>query len=1012
MVSVARKRSKGSERPSAVPEETGSRGREVVGLAMLLMALGLCFALFSYEPGDAQGKRNLVGPLGAWVAATVLRAVGIIGYLTGIAAVLFAGIVLFGRLRWPSFRSIVAVVSIVTGGAILAHLWAVDAGPTPYPPGGLLGLVLGSLLRREAGPAGALLAGLGLVSIGLVTTFRISVRRAVTSGFGWLRRGAHDIWLRYRIGRDARRAARQRQRELLEAAQEEREESKRKARLQEQARRQAFDERARVAVLKATARAEERALAQIETERSVVWSPASSSSPGGASATASRAGPSPSASRAGPSPSASRAGPSPSASRAGTSPSASRAGASRPGVDPEGPSTLPPAPISVDVGLPSQRSGPAPIIDASLIDDEDDFLSSGPAVLEDAADVVDRIDRGETVTEERVPSVLPSADEEDIEDAEVEPIDDEEEEEAIDGEVSDLVEALQADDGDEDEPSEELDEDLIIHERKAMETDFADEPSQRVASAPQRPAFVLPPINLLDYEGDGPEPVDQAALKVRATRLEEKLKTYGVEGKVMAIRPGPVVTTYEYQPAPGVKVAKIANLADDIAMSMEAVRVRIVAPIPGRGVVGIELPNESRENVYLKEIIAHEAFKHQNSLLTLALGKDAEGEPQVRDLRKMPHLMIAGTTGSGKSVSINTMVLSMLYKATPDEVKFIMVDPKMLELSLYNDIPHLLLPVVTDPKKASLALAWTVDEMERRYKLLSSAKVRDIQGFNKKVAKLNEQRAKDAGRRRKRQDELGAANDPMASFTSDLDEPPPSEGQRLADPWGGDDVPEPLPFIVVLIDEFADLMMAAPRDVEASVQRLAQKARAAGIHVLLATQRPSTDVITGVIKNNFPSRLAFRVASRHDSATVLNTPGAENLLGMGDSLFLSVASPNPVRVHGAFVSEDEVERVVEFWKEQAKPTYDPTILQRKEEDNAGFDEEDVDELYDAAVRFVAETRKASISAVQRKLRVGYNRAARMIEMMEAQGIVGPVQGPKGEREILVSAMGPDGPERS
>ncbi len=966
MVSVARKRShKGSERPSAVPEETGSRGREVVGLALLLMALGLCFALFSYEPDDTQGKRNLVGPLGAFVASAVLRAVGVIGYLTGIAAVLLAGIVLFGRLRWPSFRSMVAVVSIVTGGAILAHLTALDAGPTPYPPGGLLGLVLGTLLRQEAGPVGAVLAGLGLVSIGVITTFRLSVRQAAQSGFAWVWSRVYDLWLRYRIDRDARRAARQRQRELLSAAEEEREETKRKARLQEQARRQAFDERARVAVLKATARAEERALAQIETERSEVWSPR----------------------------------------------------ASRSGVRSlEGPTTLPPAPISVEVGLPGPAAEPAPIIDVSVATD-DSLMASAP-ILEDAADVVERIDRGETATEQRIPSEHPTPeaveeDEEDVEDAEVEPIEDEESEE----EESEVVEALEPEDGGTEAVQDEelVDEDLIIHERKAMETDFAEEASSRPAARmlPEKPAYVLPPINLLDYEGDGPEPVDQSSLKERANRLEEKLKTYGVEGKVMAIRPGPVVTTYEYQPAPGVKVAKIANLADDIAMSMEAVRVRIVAPIPGRGVVGIELPNESRENVYLKEIIAHEAFKHSKSLLTLALGKDAEGDSQVRGLRKMPHLMIAGTTGSGKSVSINTMVLSMLYKATPDEVKFIMVDPKMLELSLYNDIPHLLLPVVTDPKKASLALAWTVDEMERRYKLLSDAKVRDIQGFNRKVEKLGEQRKKDAGRLRKMQDELGAANDSLSEPPVELDAATPPEGQRLADPWGSEELPEPLPFIVVLIDEFADLMMAAPRDVEASVQRLAQKARAAGIHVLLATQRPSTDVITGVIKNNFPSRLAFRVASRHDSATVLNTPGAENLLGMGDSLFLSVASPNPVRVHGAFVSEDEVERVVEFWKKQAKPIYDPTILQPKEDDGAGgFDEEDVDELYDHAVRFVTETRKASISAVQRKLRVGYNRAARMVEMMEAQGIVGPVQGPKGEREILVSGMGPDGPERS
>ncbi|MEO1336210.1 MAG: DNA translocase FtsK, partial [Myxococcota bacterium] len=550
-------------------------------------------------------------------------------------------------------------------------------------------------------------------------------------------------------------------------------------------------------------------------------------------------------------------------------------------------------------------SDPEVHIDSSIIADDVRSASSHP--VENAADVVDRIDRGALVLDALSespndaaessgrPSGKPTLE-----------IIDESPPPSVDVDIAEL-EAVSAMGSASAEPApseseeasasdlEEVDEDLIIHERKAVETDFDDEvPTPVALPEPEKPSYVLPPINLLDYEGDGPAPVDQLSLKERATRLEEKLRTYGVEGKVTAIRPGPVVTTYEYQPAPGVKVAKIANLADDIAMSMEAVRVRIVAPIPGRGVVGIELPNDKRENVYLKEIIAHEAFKHSKSLLTLALGKDAEGDSQVRDLRKMPHLMIAGTTGSGKSVSINTMVLSMLYKATPDEVKFIMVDPKMLELSLYNDIPHLLLPVVTDPKKASLALAWTVDEMERRYQLLSDAKVRDIQGFNRKLEKLRKQREKDAKKKAEAE-----AEGPEVIVASDADAATPSD-PRLADPWGSEELPASMPFIVVLIDEFADLMMAAPRDVEASVQRLAQKARAAGIHVLLATQRPSTDVITGVIKNNFPSRLAFRVASRHDSATVLNTPGAENLLGMGDSLFLSVASPNPVRVHGAF----------------------------------------------------------------------------------------------------------------
>ena len=529
----------------------------------------------------------------------------------------------------------------------------------------------------------------------------------------------------------------------------------------------------------------------------------------------------------------------------------------------------------------------------------------------------------------------------------------------------------------------------VIVERKAQPVRLEDEPAPAPAPEPREPdSFELPPLHLLDYEGDEASDVDGDDLKAKAVRLEEKLRTYGVEGTVTAIRPGPVVTTYEYEPAPGVKVSKIANLADDIAMSMQAVRVRIVAPIPGRGVVGIELPNAKRENVYLKELIAHEQFKKSKSLLTLAMGKDAEGEVQTRDLQQMPHLLIAGTTGSGKSVSINTMVLSILYKATPDQVKFIMVDPKMLELSLYNDIPHLLLPVVTDARKASRALQWAVGEMERRYQMMSDLKVRDVEGFNKRLARLRKARA----------DRDVKGREGPAELVDD-------KGKTVRDPWAGKDLPDALPYIVVLIDEFADLMNVAPRDVESSVQRLAQMARAAGIHVLLATQRPSTDVITGVIKNNLPSRVSFRVASRHDSATVLNTPGAENLLGRGDSLFLSVASPLAQRIHGGFVSEEEVERVVDFWKAQAQPRYDASILQKAEEDDGtdggGAGSEEADEHYDMAVQIVTETRRASISALQRRLRVGYNRAARMIEMMEQEGIVGPAVGPKGEREVLV-----------
>jgi S-DNA-T family DNA segregation ATPase FtsK/SpoIIIE len=471
--------------------------------------------------------------------------------------------------------------------------------------------------------------------------------------------------------------------------------------------------------------------------------------------------------------------------------------------------------------------------------------------------------------------------------------------------------------------------------------------------------FELPPISLLNYDAPERVAIDSELLLQNAKKLERKLKDYGIDGTVVEIRPGPVVTMYEFLPAAGVKVSKIASLTDDLAMAMEAMRVRIVAPIPGKGVVGIEIPNERRETVYLKEIISHDDFMSPGSFLKLAIGKDIEGKPYVTDLAKCPHLLVAGATGSGKSVTINSIVLSLLYRATPEDVRLIMVDPKMLELSVYEGIPHLLLPVVTDPKKAALALRWAVEEMERRYALLSEAGVRNIGGYNKKLEK----------------NELKAAE--------------------------GAAPPVKLPYIVVLIDELADLMMVASREVETSICRLAQMARAAGIHLILATQRPSVDVITGVIKANFPARMSFQVTSRHDSRTILDGIGAENLLGMGDMLFMQPGG-GISRVHGAYLSEVEIERVTGFLKKQGKPTYDESILRpRGDEDGGGEAQEEYeDELYDQAVAVVSDMRQASVSMIQRRMRIGYNRAARLIERMEREGIVGPGDGAK-PREVLV-----------
>jgi S-DNA-T family DNA segregation ATPase FtsK/SpoIIIE len=505
--------------------------------------------------------------------------------------------------------------------------------------------------------------------------------------------------------------------------------------------------------------------------------------------------------------------------------------------------------------------------------------------------------------------------------------------------------------------------------------------------APGHSAFVPPPITILTGAPSEAVPLDREGLTATAEKLRQKLASFGIQGQVTQIRPGPVVTMFEFLPAAGVKVSRIASLADDLAMAMEALRVRIVAPIPGKGVVGIEVPNKQREEVVLRELVEQDAFQKSHSKLAMCLGKDIEGMPYVADLARMPHLLIAGTTGSGKSVAVNSMLVSMLLRCTPEEVRFLMVDPKMLELSVYEGIPHLLLPVVTDAKKAAMALRWAVEEMERRYQLLADCGVRNIGSFNKKVEKEG-----DGARRPHRQ--------PREKRVIELGVPEPAQTELPLEPL------KKLPYIVVIIDELADLMMVASREVETYIARLAQMARAAGIHLMVATQRPSTDVVTGVIKANFPARISFQVASRHDSATIINAPGAENLLGMGDMLILPPGTSTLTRVHGPYVDEKEIHAVVEHWKAQGAPVYDPTILRSRAEDEGGalIDDEGPDELYDQAVAALADMRFISISLLQRKLRVGYNRAARMIERMEREGMVGPADGAK-PREVLIRPLG-------
>jgi len=521
---------------------------------------------------------------------------------------------------------------------------------------------------------------------------------------------------------------------------------------------------------------------------------------------------------------------------------------------------------------------------------------------------------------------------------------------------------------------------------KTFSTNKAVEKSPRVEKERQGTLFAttsvkeLPAIGLLDaWQETNDSGFSKESLEAMSKLLELKLKDFGIVIEVTAVNPGPVITRFEVQPAPGVKVSRITNLAKDLARSLAIVSVRVVEVIPGKTVIGIEIPNEKRETIQFSQVLSSPDFDLSTSPLSMALGHDIVGKPVIVDLGKMPHLLVAGTTGSGKSVGINAMILSLLFKSTPEHVRLIMIDPKMLELSVYDGIPHLLTPVITDMKDAANGLRWCVAEMERRYKLMSALGVRNLAGFNKKV-----EDAKKAGQ---------PIIDPIWKADPTL----------LQDDQSAPEL-EALPSIVVIVDELADMMMVVGKKVEELIARIAQKARAAGIHLILATQRPSVDVLTGLIKANIPTRLSFMVQSKVDSRTILGEGGAEQLLGHGDMLFLPPGGGVPTRVHGAFVSDEEVHRVVADWKERGTPVYIESITRVSDEPDGsggsfGDGDEESDALYDEAVQFVTETRKASISSVQRKLRIGYNRAARMIESMEAAGVVSEM-GNNGSREVL------------
>jgi len=475
--------------------------------------------------------------------------------------------------------------------------------------------------------------------------------------------------------------------------------------------------------------------------------------------------------------------------------------------------------------------------------------------------------------------------------------------------------------------------------------------------------FQLPPIHFLDNPPEKAQSLDEEALHTNSKILEKKLKDYGVDGQVIAVTPGPVVTMYEFEPAAGVKVASIVNLSDDLALAMRATSIRIIAPIPGKAVVGIEVPNVAKQKIYLREILESNVYSKSSSKLTFALGKDISGNPFVADLARMPHMLMAGATGAGKSVTLNAIILSILYKATPVDVRFLMIDPKMLELSAYEGIPHLLTPVVTDAKRAAVVLRGMVNEMGERYKLMAEKGAKNIDRYNQIIEEKKE-------------------GEPGEEY---------NEGHRR------------LPYIVVVIDELSDLMMASGKDVEESLVRLSQMARAAGIHLLVATQRPSVDVITGLIKANFPARISLQVASKTDSRTILDTGGADSLLGEGDMLFLPPGSSRLKRIHGAYISEMETKKVTDFLKKQGRPAYDKAILETKTEEKAPEDDdfgEEFNKRYDEAVALVTQLEYASTSYLQRRLRIGYNTAARIIEKMETEGIVGPAQGSR-PREVLM-----------
>jgi DNA segregation ATPase FtsK/SpoIIIE, S-DNA-T family len=883
------------------------------------------------------GATHMMGPGGAAMAAALYAVAGFAAYML-IAGMLVAAVRCFrtnGLVDGP--REVMGAIMIFAAAAVLLHLPFTGVATDSHGPGGLLGQWLGEVTASFIGSIGAALAATTILVVALLMVTEISMRE-VTVVLGWaLRQAGAGILMGLRAAWRVTRAAFPER----DAAQEERERA---------------DERARSLNIKV-----------VEAERRAVARDGDVDEAGGFEADG------------------------------------------IPGLVPDQVSegVRVGAPRTIQDELAEERATMAAIV-AEMAAVEQVATLAGAELALDEAHLHPEDEKAELpMVAMHGVTISPDADPGQGEEAEI-------------------------------EAAAPADSPLIVESAS-----HALQESERAAAALVKPrpaaadgpgfiklsdvAYQLPGTEMLEYLPPQAHDTDKQALYDMAERLEQAMSNYGVRGKVKEIHMGPVVTMYEFAPAPGTRTGKIANLEKDLAMALEAQAVRIVAPIPGKAVVGVEVPNQTREMVYLKEILQDACFTGSTSKLQVALGKDIKGAPVSVNLSKMPHLLVAGTTGSGKSVAVNGMITSILYNASPEDVRFIMVDPKMLELSIYEGIPHLLLPVVTDPKKANLALRWAVEEMERRYELLAKTGVRDIASYNTKLENADKLRhaAPAAALSSSKKIRVVIAGPDGTEQEVDLDadseipvgdedmagvvqaEAPSDEdlSDRAAAAQAAKDMeplPRKLPYIVIVIDEFADLMMVAPKDVETSVARIAQKARAAGLHLILATQRPSVDVITGLIKANFPSRIALQVASKIDSRTVLDTSGAETLLGNGDMLF-SDRGTKLRRIHGAFLSDDEVHRVVDFLKKQAKPVYDMDILKPRPEDTEGEEgggaDDFHDEHYDQAVAIVCETRQASVSYIQRRLQIGYNRAARLVEQMEREGIVGQANGAK-PREVL------------